>query len=185
MNIYRFLSYSHMKNVIGILLWFFLFRYLPSNTIPGIGRLIKRIRYFNAKLIFEKVGKDVNVQRLCYLGSGREIVIGDYSGIGKNCIIPSNVKIGNYVMMAEGILILNENHVFNDPKKPMCFQGKSIKTQLTIEDDVWIGARTIILPQVTIIGTGSIIAAGSIVTKNVLPHTIIGGNPAKLIRYRS
>ena len=62
-------------------------------------------------------------------------------------------------------------------------QGFTEVDPIVIEDDVWIGARVIILKGVTI-GKGSIIGAGSVVTKDVEPYSIVGGNPAKLIRKR-
>jgi acetyltransferase-like isoleucine patch superfamily enzyme len=58
------------------------------------------------------------------------------------------------------------------------------RTSIDIEDDVWIGANSVILPGVRI-GRGSVIGAGSVVTKSVPPHAIYAGNPAKLIRYRT
>ena len=62
-------------------------------------------------------------------------------------------------------------------------QGVKFYPQTVIEDDVWVGARALILPGVKI-GKGSVIAAGSVVAKNVEPYSIVAGNPAKLIRSR-
>lgn len=70
---------------------------------------------------------------------------------------------------------------------PVCgwvAQDTRIRTKLIVGNDVWIGANAIILPNVTEIGDGAIVGAGSIVTKNVPEYAIVGGNPAKLIRYR-
>lgn len=64
-------------------------------------------------------------------------------------------------------------------------QGNLPKSKLEIKDNVWIGARAIILGNVRTIGTGAIIGAGSVVTKPVPDYTIVAGNPARIIRYRT
>jgi maltose O-acetyltransferase len=63
-------------------------------------------------------------------------------------------------------------------------QGRADLKSVVIEDDVWIGTRAIILPGVTV-HHGSIIAAGAVVTKDVPEYAIVGGNPAKVIKYRN
>lgn len=110
--------------------------------------------------------------------------IGDYSGIGEDCVIPNNTVIGKYVMMAPEVHIVANNHTFNDTETPMCFQSSIVgETPTTIGDDCWIGVRVILTPGHHI-GKGSILAAGAVVTKDVEPYSIVGGNPAKLIRKR-
>lgn len=86
-------------------------------------------------------------------------------------------------MMAPEVYIIDNNHITKDTSKPMCFQGKTENMVTQIGDDCWIGARVMIMPGRTI-GGGSIIAAGSILTKDVQPYSIVGGNPAKLIKMR-
>jgi maltose O-acetyltransferase len=85
--------------------------------------------------------------------------------------------------MGPDCIIYHANHKFSDIKTPMCFQGHEHPKQTVIGDDVWIGGRVIITPGKKI-GKGVIIAAGSIVTKDLEDYGIYGGNPAKLIRYR-
>ncbi len=80
-------------------------------------------------------------------------------------------------------MILSQNHRFDDLSVPMCQQGFQEDKPVSIDDDVWIGNRVIILPGVRV-GGGSVIGAGAVVTKNVEPYTIIGGNPAKVIGRR-
>jgi maltose O-acetyltransferase len=169
---------------IGLCGWFLIGNYLPKSTIPFIGRIFLSIRIFFIRLIFNKVGKNVTVENLCHFGSGKNIEIGDNSGIGKKCRVPANIIIGSNVMMGEEIIILNQNHNFDRIDVPMIYQGFSKNTQLKIQDDVWIGTRTIILPQVSHIGKGVIIGAGSVVTKNIPDYAVVGGNPAKIIKYR-
>ena len=109
--------------------------------------------------------------------------IGDKSGIGINAHI-GVVHIGNDVMMGPDCLVLTQNHNFSRKDIPIIRQGMSNIEPVYIDDDVWIGSRVTILPGVHI-GKGSIIGAGAVVTKDVPPFSIVGGNPAKIIRERS
>ena len=108
--------------------------------------------------------------------------IGDCSGIGMNSYI-GLVKIWKNVMIGPELFAISRNHEFEDISVSMAKQGKRKDQPIIIEDDVWIGARVIILPGITI-GTGSIVGAGSVVTKNVAPFSIVAGNPATVIRIR-
>lgn len=125
---------------------------------------------------------------MAYVGNGRDIEIGDYSAIGPRAYIGGigsggSLHIGNYVMMAPDVIILTQQHRHDRLDIPMCYQGK-IDKKVTIEDDVWIGMRAIIMPGVTI-GKGAIIGAGAVVTKNVEPYSIVGGVPAQTIKKRT
>lgn len=101
------------------------------------------------------------------------------------------LKIGNYVSIANGVkFILGGNHNYNYfltyPLKVKKFNYKVeaySNGPIIIEDDVWIGMNSIIMSGVRI-GRGSIVAAGSVVTKDIPPYAIVGGNPAKIIKYR-
>lgn len=91
-----------------------------------------------------------------------------------------NVKIGNNVSCAGGVLVTSENHGLN-PLTPSFNDNDLISSNVLIEDGVWLGEKVIILPNVKI-GKKSIIGAGSIVTKNIPEYTIAVGNPAKVIK---
>ncbi len=125
----------------------------------------------------------MNIERGASFGRGFEIEIGDFSGIGTNCQSPDNIKIGAHVMMGPDVLILGKNHQFERVDIPMMFQGDKEAPPVVIQNDVWIGARSIILPGV-VIGAGAVIGAGSVVTKNVPPFAVCAGNPARVIKYR-
>ena len=88
-------------------------------------------------------------------------------------------------MMAEDVLFLGGGHKFDRLDIPMAHQSDEPKTPLVIKDDVWIGARTIVLPGCTRIGKGVIIGAGSVVTKDLPDYAVAAGNPARVIRYRN
>tara|TARA_B110000902_G_C13950705_1_gene453458 strand:+ start:72 stop:593 length:522 start_codon:yes stop_codon:yes gene_type:complete len=169
------------------LFWFSVYKffgyYLPKSSTPFVGKGIRRFRFFLAKRIFKKVGKNVNLEKGARFGFGKNIEIGDNSGIGMNARIPENTVIGNNVMMGPDCLIFASNHNFHDISKPMLDQGMSDAKQTIISNDVWIGARVIILPGKKI-ENGVIIAAGSIVTKDLRAYGIYAGNPAKLISHR-
>ena len=103
--------------------------------------------------------------------------------LGPNCLIPPKVSIGKYTMFAQNVSILGGDHNFEDPNIPIIFSGRPNMPSTKIGEDVWIGANSLIMAGITI-GNGSIVAAGSIVTKDVESYTIYGGNPAKIIRPR-
>ena len=159
-------------------------QHLPSSYFPCVGKYFNAFRIFCCKRIFKRCGKISTIDRHAYFGNGKDLEIGDFSGIGENCVILNNTVIGKYVMMAPEVHIVANNHTFSDTEKPMCFQG-SIEgvTPTIIDDDCWIGVRVILTPGHRI-GNGSILAAGAVVTKDVEPYSIVGGNPAKLIRKR-
>jgi acetyltransferase-like isoleucine patch superfamily enzyme len=109
---------------------------------------------------------------------GNNSNIGPYSYIGCS----GYIEIGDNVMMSPRVSIYSENHNFSDPEIPMNEQGVT-RSFVKIEDDCWIAANSVILAGVTI-GKGSVVAAGSIVTKDVPPYSIVAGNPAKVIKNR-
>ena len=157
-------------------------RYLPVSYKPYGGSIGKKARYICCKHIFAKCGKDVNVEQGVEFNDGSLIEIGDRSGLGANSQIGA-VTIGKDVMMGPEVMIISLSHRFSDLSRPMRFQGIEEHRRVTIEDDVWVGARAIILPG-RIIRKGAIVGAGAVVTKNVPEYAIVGGNPAKVLKYR-
>ena len=109
--------------------------------------------------------------------------IGDRSGVGINAKMHGKVVIGKDVMMGPDCIIYTKNHAFCDTTIPMNKQGFSAEKPVIIGDDVWIGGRVIILPGVHV-GKGAIIGAGAVVTKDVPEYAVVGGNPAKILKYR-
>ncbi|MBI59944.1 galactoside O-acetyltransferase [bacterium] len=112
------------------------------------------------------------------LSMGNNSSIGAYSYIGCS----GKVQIGNQVLIGPNVSIIAENHIFDSLDIPIQNQGVSNKG-IVIEDNVWIGTKSVILDGVKI-GYGSIVAAGSVVTKNIPSNVIVAGTPAKIIRQR-
>ena len=118
---------------------------------------------------------------MAMFGSGKEFCIGDNSGLGKNCVVSSDIKIDRDVMMGPNCYTLDANHAFERVDIPMIAQGHLIKKQTIIEDDVWIGRQVIFTPGRRV-RKGSIIAAGCVLSKDFPDYSIIGGNPSRLIK---
>lgn len=111
------------------------------------------------------------------------VKIGSNSGLGKNCIVGRNTVIGENVMMGPDCIIYSRNHRFDRTDIPMIEQGFFDVEPVTIGNDVWIGGRVTILPGVKI-GNGAIIGAGAVVSRDVPDFAIVGGVPAKVLKYR-
>jgi virginiamycin A acetyltransferase len=124
-----------------------------------------------------------------------DVEIGLYSHGG--CFIPFQVdrftSVGRYCAVASLIRIMNRNHplsfpsihaFFFNPVLGYCEKSPVEHVPIKIGNDVWIGHNAIILPSVTEIGNGAVIAAGSVVNKNVPPYAVVTGHPARIVRYR-
>lgn len=171
-----------LKYYICLMLYYAIARHLPgSDMIYSMGS--KQIRRFLCRGIFDKTGKNINIEHGAFFGSGVGIEIGDNSGLGLNCRVSGPLKIGNDVMIGPDVMIFTQNHRNDQLDIPMRLQTDP-KKPVVIEDDVWIAARVIILPGVTI-HRGAIVGAGAVVTKDVPEYAIVGGNPARIIRYRN
>jgi len=140
------------------------------------------IRRVICRPLFKKAGRNINIERGAYFGFGNELSIGDNSGLGVNSYCKGDITIGADVMMAPDVVFRTRNHRFDDLSRPMWQQGY-VDEPVVIEDDVWIATRAIILPGVHI-HRGAIIAAGAVVTKDVPEYAIVGGNPARILKYR-
>jgi acetyltransferase-like isoleucine patch superfamily enzyme/glycosyltransferase involved in cell wall biosynthesis len=132
------------------------------------------------------VGSFAMVRPSGYYGReiGEGLDIGDRSNIGAYCYLGASggITIGKEVMMGPRVSLFAENHNFERTDITMRQQGV-IRKRVVIEDDCWLASGAIILAGVTV-GKGSIIAAGAVVTKDVPPYSIVGGNPARIIRNR-
>lgn len=128
-----------------------------------------------------------NVHKTFYL-SGKsniaaDLIAEEYSYIGSGSIIYPKVRIGAYSMLANNVNILGGDHAYDKIGLPIIFSGRGVLKETIIGKDVWVGAFTIIMAGIKI-GDGAIVAAGSIVTKDIEPFTVYGGVPARKIKNR-
>lgn len=154
---------------------------LPASDSRPFGGISRAIRASAGRMILSGCGKNVNIERGAVFN--RNCSLGNNSGIGINACLNGTVSIGDDVMMAPECMIYTANHRYDRTDVPMRLQGTSEERPVRIGNDVWIGARVTILPGVTV-GDHSIISAGAVVTKDVPDYGIVGGVPAKVIKYR-
>jgi acetyltransferase-like isoleucine patch superfamily enzyme len=156
-----------------------------------ITKIFDRMIMYIVRYLFANCGKNVIFHPTKSDFLFKNITIGNDVSIGSGANFfasKSHIYIGNKVMFAPNVTIIGGNHSTHIIGKLLADYKdndklKSDDVSVTIEDDVWVGTGVIILKGVHI-GRGAIIAAGAVVNKNVAPYTIVGGVPAKLIKYR-
>jgi acetyltransferase-like isoleucine patch superfamily enzyme len=137
--------------------------------------------------LFDQIGSDIYIGRNCTFS--KNISIGNDVSIGENCCFQSahgKIRIGNHVMFGPDVHIHGGNHTFD--RVGYLMKEHTDKKQgedgyIIIEDDVWVGARAIILKGVRV-GRGSIIGAGSVLTKDLPPYSVYTGIPTARLRQR-
>lgn len=165
----------------------------------GTGEIdLARFRQLGRNVVFERgvmvfhpenieIGDNVYIGHNTMLkGYYRNLMrIGSNTWIGQNCYLHSGggITIGDYVGLGPGVQILTLSHKLDDDVETPIIAREQDYLPVVIEDNCDVGVGTIILPGVTL-GTGSMIGAGSVVTRNVEPYSVVAGNPAKLIRKR-
>ena len=160
-------------------------------TISWLIFLLPRFRIFNfikssylRVFMKAKIGQKVVYYPGIWIFTGRKLEVGDDVDFAKNVLVTTDggVNIGSRVLIGYGTQILSSNHNIPIDKQKIFYAGHQ-KKQITIKNDVWIGAHCIILAGVTI-GEGAVVAAGAVVTKDVPDFAIVGGVPSRLIKYR-
>ena len=143
---------------------------IPSHTIR---------KWYYRKVIAFSLGPDTNIFMHCTFDCAGGIVIGHHSVINPKCRLDprGNLIIRDYVSISQEVIILTADHDLDSHD----FIGRN--REVVIDDFVWIGTRAIILPGVNV-GRGAVIAAGAVVTKDVLPYSVVAGVPAKVVRNR-
>lgn len=134
-----------------------------------------------------KIGKDSKIHPTVILRQGERIEIGSHCLLNHNNVLQAGkesgkIRIGNYVHTGANVMMFAFNHSIDDIDVPSILQDY-YDADVIIEDDVWIGAGSVILAGVHI-GKGSVIAAGSVVNKDIPPYSIAGGIPAKVLKTR-
>jgi acetyltransferase-like isoleucine patch superfamily enzyme len=146
-----------------------------------LGRVPSRfLRSAYLRLWLGRVGLGTGVQASCQFLNGRKIFLGERNVVNFGCLLDGRkfvIRTGNDVSIGPEASILTLGH---DPQSPdFADRGGDV----IIGDHVWIGYRAILLPGISI-GDGAVVGAGAVVTKNVMPYTIVAGNPAKVIGER-
>lgn len=131
------------------------------------------LRNFFLKRIGLKIGKEVIIDKNISFYDPNSIIIGNRVLIRENCYFDHNITISDDVTISRDVMILTAGH---NPETM-----EYLMLPVLICNNVWIGARSTILPGVTI-GENSCVAAGAVVTKNVDPNTLVGGVPARKIK---
>lgn len=191
-----FKKYFYTKSLLGLIIGFY--QILNSFINVGLDSLSSFFWRYNVKRmggssVIQKgvlirypgnieLGDRVNIGRRVLIDTEftqSYLVIGDDSqlNIGTHIDYTGGITMGSNVVISADTRIYTHSHGYN-PK------AKAIRKPLVIEDDVWIGANCLILENVEYIGKGAMIGAGSVVTKSVKANSIIGGNPARLIKMK-
>lgn len=151
----------------------------------GGGEILPQVvRNLIFKIILKEFGTGSVIDYKTYIRYPKQVRIGKNTTINRGCQILTSyqvkhieVSIGNHVAVAPEVSFLAVGH--DHTKRSIPVTAGSIY----VGDDVWIGARSVILQGVTI-GEGAIVAAGSVVTKDVPPYTVVAGVPAKVLKKR-
>ena len=131
------------------------------------------------------IGKRVTYYPGVWITPGRNLLVGDDVDFGVGVLIESagGVEIGDRTLLGHGVKLIAGNHRIPS-NRGRIFGAGSVRKPIKIGSDAWIGSNSIILPGTTI-GVGAVVAAASVVTKDVDPYTVVGGNPARIIRIRN
>lgn len=130
--------------------------------------------------IIGNMGKGVTILSPFYCDYGSQISIGDSTFINFNLTVldEAPVTIGSHVFIGPGCSLLTAVHPLDVNERN---KGTEKALPITIGDNVWFGGNVTVLPGITV-GEGSVVGAGSVVTRDVPPHTVVAGNPARIIR---
>lgn len=133
------------------------------------------------------IGRFASIRPSGYYGRGlgEGLVVGDRSNIGPYCFVgcAGLIRIGDDVMMGQGVILVAEQHRTDDTAAPMQEQGVQ-RSGITIGNDCWLGSGSVILDGVTI-GDGAIVGAGAVVTRSVAAGEVVVGSPARVLRSRT
>lgn len=157
------------------IVWLLLFRPTPDR---GLGFFV-RWRIFLLRIFGAKIGKHCAVRNSAKIWLPWNLEMGDWVAISEDCDIYSadRIYIGNRTTISKGSFLCCASHDIESPIMELTY------APITIGHDAWVASRAILLPGITI-GDGAVVAAGAVVTKDVEPWTVVGGNPAKVLKKR-
>ncbi len=160
---------------------------LNKYTEGFLSRIYRMLREADTRIQFRRIrrGKNVVVYPGLVTARPENIEIGDNVSINHNAVLyahdNSSIKIGDYTAIGPGVMIFTVNH---DTRVTGCkFADAHIEGDVIVGRNVWIGAGAILLPGIRI-GEGAVVAAGSVVSRDVEPFSVVGGVPAAFISPR-
>jgi maltose O-acetyltransferase len=156
-------------------------QHLPDLGFPG-GLLSTRLRAALCKQFAASAGESIHIRPGVYLADGRHLHMADRVGIGPGCRI-YGARLGYGVVVGPNSVFFKENRGADDLTKPVGFHTTTPINLPVVEDHAWVGERVLVL-QGRRIGRGAIVGAGAVVTRDVPPYAIVGGNPARIIGRR-
>lgn len=147
-------------------------------------RLLNHVKAMFLRAVGAKIGRRVVFYPGVWICTGRNLRLGDDVDLALGVLITTDggVSIGDRTLIGYHTQIISGNHIIPAGRGRIFGSGHT-KGPVSIDADVWIGAQCVILPGVTI-GEGSVIAAGSVVTRDIPAFSIAAGVPAKVIRER-
>ena len=158
-------------------------KWLANPFVHQYGRrsLVRRVRRdlipFNPFVL----GADSILEDYTTVANGMGgIVIGERSLIGIANVLIGPLRIGDDVIVAQNVVFSGLNHGYEDVTRPIRYQ-QCTAAEIVVEDEVWIGANAVITAGVRI-GKHAVVAGGSVVTKDVPPYAVVGGNPARILK---
>lgn len=159
-----------------------------TRTVLFIRSIMNKIRAWYMKKIKYRWIKSNGFLRIPFetkiWSPHKDVTFGHHVQFGSNCMIQCDIEFGNYVLVASNVSFVGkDDHLFDKVGTPIWNSGRGDSYKTYIGNDVWIGHGAIIMGGVRI-GDGAIIAAGSVVTKDVASCTIVGGSPARYIKNR-
>ena len=167
-----------LKYRVGRIVWSGVWMVFCRWTPQGIG-VFYRWRNLWLRLFGAKIGKGVHVYPSAKVWQPWMLEMGDYSCLanGVDCYTADRISLGKNVVVSQGAYLCAASHGITSPTFEL------VTKPIVLAADSWVASRAIILPGVTI-GEGAVVAAGAVVTKDVEPWTVVGGNPAKFIEKR-
>ena len=164
---------SKIVRTIWNVVWLLLFRTTPR------GGLFRPWRIFLLKLFGAKVKWSSNVLPRCRVWQPWNLTMGAYACLSEDvdCYSVAAIKIGDQATVSQGVKLCAAGHDISSKIMELSY------APIVVGDNAWVAGWSIVLPGVTI-GEGAVVAAGAVVTKDVEPWTVVGGNPAKLIKKR-
>ena len=168
---------------------------IDNNTVPGrskiatdlslLANIFRSLLMLKIRYPWVKSGGFTRVPTSTDIWSPhKDVTIGSRVQFGPNCRIQCDIEFGHSILMAANVAFVGkDDHITSISGQTIWNSGRGDSKKTYVGNDVWIGYGAIIIAGVTI-GDGAIVAAGAVVTKDVPPYSIVGGNPAKVIKYR-